>query len=63
MSDSCSNQHEGLLPCRGKYKHFTAPDPLGVGRVGHVRPRRLLHGLLVELVFGHGNRPQRADPQ
>lgn len=47
----------------GKCRFFTVPDPLGVGWVGHVRPRRLLHGLLVELVFGQGNRPQRADPQ
>lgn len=43
--------------------HLTAPGPLGVGRVGHVRPRRLLHGLLVQLVFGQGEGPQRAHAQ
>lgn len=40
-----------------------SPDPLRVGRVGHVRPRRLLHGLLVELVFGQGHGAQRTHPQ
>lgn len=44
-------------------KNVTAPDSLGVGWVWHMRPRLLLHGLLVDLVFGQGNRPQRTHPQ
>lgn len=52
------------------YKHRTkqdwsqllvpsSPDPLGVGGVWHVCPRGLLHGLLVELVFGERGGAQR----
>lgn len=44
-------------------KNFTAPDSLGVGWVWHMRPRLLLHDLLVALVFGQGNRAQRTHPQ
>lgn len=44
-------------------RRCTSPDPLRVGRVGHVGPRRLLHGLLVEVVFGQGHGTQGAHPQ
>lgn len=60
----CAQTSGEVLPCglvRGGKK--SAPDPLWVGRVGHVCPRCLLHGLLVDLVFGEGNWPQRADSQ
>lgn len=39
-----------MTACKKKKK--TLPDPLRVGGVWHVCPCRLLHGLLVELVFG-----------
>lgn len=45
------------------HRRRTSPDPLRVGRVGHVGPRRLLHGLLVEMVFGQGHGTQGAHPQ
>ncbi len=35
-----------------------SPDPLRVGRVRHVRPGGLLHGLLVELLLGEGDGAQ-----
>ena len=40
-----------------------SPYPLRVRGVGHVCPRRLLHGLLVELVFGERRGTQWAHPQ
>lgn len=43
--------------------HQVLPDPLRVGGVGHVCPCRLLHGLLVDVVFGERRGAQRTDPQ
>lgn len=39
------------------------PDSFRVGRVGHVRPRCLLHDLLVVLIFGKGDGSQGTDAQ
>lgn len=40
-----------------------SPDPLRVRGVGHVRPCRLLHRLLVELVFGERGWTQRTNTE
>lgn len=41
----------------------SSPDPLGVRGVRHVCPRGLLHGLLVELVFGERSGAQWTHPE
>lgn len=43
--------------------HQVLPDPLRVRGVGHVRPCRLLHRLLVELVFGERGWTQRTNTE
>lgn len=40
-----------------------SPDPLRVGGVWHVCPCRLLHGLLVELVFGERGGAKWTNPK
>lgn len=50
------------VPVRACYKD-SSPDSLRVGGVGHVCPCRLLHGLLVELVFGKRRGAEWTDPE
>lgn len=69
MCNSCKadlkhcKKHEGSIIAGCERNTVPLPDPLGVGGVWHVSPRGLLHGLLVELVFGERCWTKWTDPE